>query len=285
MKVNKIKERLIEGLSLFEGNVLTDVFTQNIREAVLHDDKDDDNIGDGLEDDIEVDKKEKPIEDPNLTVKPIKPLNKVKPTVNIKGVNDVELNVNPKNVKKPEDVSPRERMAQPITDPKINKTPQVKPTNMVGDASMELTARDKGLELSNSDTDIKRIIDSNMMVKIKYESESRDEINTYNVVIYALGTNLKGNRAIRIYNSFGGSANSKSGWKTFLVSNIKGITVSGQHMGKSAISDYLKNAPEIKGGKPKIQGYNHDGDKSFMNAKPDHIKSIGNNLSKPKIKN
>ena len=272
MKINKIKTKLTEGLFLFECDNLTNVLTQNIREAVLHDDKDEDNIDD-LESGENV--------DDELVVKPVN-IDKVKPEVNVNGVDGVEV-----DIEKPVGTSPRGRMAQPITDPKIiNKKPQVKPINMVGDASEVLTAKDKGLKLGNSDTDIKRIIDSNMMVKIKYKSNSRGESNTYNVAIYALGTNIKGNRAIRVYNSFGGSGESKSGWKTFLVGNIDNITVSGQHMGKAAISDYLTNTPKPttdpnKKNEPEVQGYNHYGDKSFKTI--DYQKTINNGFNNVKI--
>ena len=249
MKINKIKEKLTEGLSLFENDTLTNVFTKNIREAVLH--RDEDNIEDPKNSEDEL--------DDELAVKPI-------------DVDDIE---------RPEDVSPRERMAQPITDPEVFNSgdPQIQPTNLVTGGE-ELTGRDKGLELSASDNDIKRIIDSNMMVKIKYKSNSGDGgSKIYNVAIYALGTNLRDNRAIRVYNSFGGNG---SGWKTFLIGNIEGITVSGQHMGKAAISDYLTNTPK-DGGSPEIQGYKQHLDKSFKTI--DHQKAVNNEFSKPKIKN
>ena len=277
MKIDKIKEKLKERLRLFENNDLTNDLVQNIREAIIPNDDDNEVYRREYNDDDEVDDE---INNDDPVMKPSNGIKKVKPNVK---VDDVEVTTEPDEIPRPKDVPHKDRVAQPIAT--SNNKPQVKPLSMVS-GGLELTNRDKGLKLTNSDNDIKRIIDSNMMVKIKYKPSSDNQIGDvfeYNAMIYVLGLFSNNKKAIRVYNLYHGrDANTKNGWKTFSVENIESITVTGLHMGKKAISDYLSNAPKGEEG-PAIQGYNHSGDKTFKSII--HQKVIQPTISNTKLKN
>lgn len=241
----KIKDKIIDELYLFEHEQLTNNLIVNIREVVFRDDEEEEE--EELETPEVIDGEEEE-DDTDNVVKTINPITK--------------------------EVEPVDGTAQPSPKLTTNKKPQVKPIPLTKGGEVKLTGRDKGLKLGNSDVDIIRVIDSDMMVKIHYKPKSNNPDNsvyTYNGVIYVLGVNLRGKKAIRVFNPHLGRNSSESGWKTFLVSNIMGINVSGLNMGKKAISDYLSNSPrdgrednEGDDNGDGIQGYNHNGDKSFV---------------------
>ena len=106
---------------------------------------------------------------------------------------------------------------------------------------------------SVSDDNVKSAITDKYNVNILYKDYDDKPPSRRYIQVYVLGITKAGNKAIRVYQIFGGSkSNDSSNWKIFLLDKIEGWYPTNVKWVRP-VSDLANSIPK----------YNEDGDKSF----------------------
>jgi len=226
MEINRIKEKLTEGLIKYDSeslneNILSDIknYARKLARKIFKTEGGDENeIESQIEDDI---------------------ISKLP--------NDVDVNSDLDDVLRDEEGESNIEWPEPEEIVDEPKQQPVEPTDInkgVGKPNTPSDNQQVGTSVNNievSEEIINKIIENNYRVKILYQGKKEDKPNWRFIDIYAIGTSKAGNRVIRGYQAFGYTETAIPKWKLFRIDRILQIQITKYHYGKSPMDLYNPN--------------------------------------------